>query len=243
MLERLPTAQKAKIDRSGPNMTGRRLLYALLFSVTMSGMLGLCAVALSAGGFGPIDLVIVSLFALTLPWMVIGFWNAVIGFIVMHFTPDPMAALIPASGDIRDDEPVTTTTAILVCIRNEVPERTIRNLEPMMIGLTATGCADRFQVYVLSDTSDAEIAFNEETRFGAFASRWRDRIALTYRRRAINTGYKAGNIRDFCDRWGRDHDFALVLDADSFMTAAAILRLVRIMQADSRARRPPACPG
>jgi membrane glycosyltransferase len=234
VLERLPTAQKAKTDRSGPNMAGRRLLYAVLFSVTMSGMLGLCAVALSAGGFGVIDLVILSLFALTLPWMVIGFWNAVIGFIVMHFTPDPMAALIPASGDICDDEPVTTTTAILVCVRNEVPERTIRNLEPMMIGLTGTGCADRFQVYVLSDTSDADIAANEEMRFGAFASRWRDRIALTYRRRAINTGYKAGNIRDFCDRWGRDHDFALVLDADSFMTAAAILRLVRIMQADAK---------
>ena len=68
------------------------------------------------------------------------------------------------------------------------------------------------------------------------SARWRragrDRIAITYRRREINTGFKAGNIRDFCERWGGEHEFAVMLDADSFMTADAILRLVRIMQAD-----------
>ena len=50
----------------------------------------------------------------------------------------------------------------------------------------------------------------------------------------INTGFKAGNIRDFCERWGEQHEFAVTLDADSFMTADAVLRLVRIMQADPR---------
>ena len=76
------------------------------------------------------------------------------------------------------------------------------------------------------------IAGNEEACFAALASRWRDRVAITYRRRTVNTGYKAGNIRDFCERWGSKHDFAVTLDADSFMTADAVLRLVRIMQAD-----------
>jgi membrane glycosyltransferase len=37
----------------------------------------------------------------------------------------------------------------------------------------------------------------------------------------VNTGYKAGNIRDFCDRWGGDHELAVTLDADSFMTSDA----------------------
>ena len=60
----------------------------------------------------------------------------------------------------------------------------------------------------------------------------RARLAITYRRRAQNTGFKAGNIRDFCERWGAQHDFAVVLDADSLMTAKAVIRLVRIMQAD-----------
>jgi membrane glycosyltransferase len=42
-------------------------------------------------------------------------------------------------------------------------------------------------------------------------------MQLTYRRRADNPGFKAGNIRDFCERWGADFDFMLVLDADSLM--------------------------
>ena len=65
-------------------------------------------------------------------------------------------------------------------------------------------------------------------------NRWRGRLAVTYRRRDINTGYKAGNIRDFCERWGAQHEFAVTLDADSFMTADAVLRLIRIMQADQK---------
>ena len=85
---------------------------------------------------------------------------------------------------------------------------------------------------MLSDTSDLAHAAIESRHFAELANAWRGRIALTYRRREVNTGFKAGNIRDFCDRWGDQHDFALVLDADSLMTADAVLRLVRIMQAN-----------
>ncbi len=212
-------------------MTGRRLLFGVLFAATMAGSLGLMALALSAGGFGIADFAVIAMFALTLPWMVAGFWNAVIGFMIMRST-DPIAAVIPVAAKIRGNEPVTASTAILLCIRNELPDRMIRNLEPMMAGLS--GCGDRFHLYILSDTSDTGIAEKEEARFGELTARWRDRMAITYRRRETNTGFKAGNIRDFCDRWGGDHDFAVVLDADSFMTADAILRMVRVMQADPK---------
>src|SRR5207247_256710 len=96
----------------------------------------------------------------------------------------------------------------------------------------AAGCGERFALHVLSDTSDAKIASDEEACFQAMALRWRDRIAVIYRRREVNTGYKAGNIREFCDRWGSRYDFAVTLDADSVMAVDAVLRLVRIMQAD-----------
>ena len=59
-------------------------------------------------------------------------------------------------------------------------------------------------------------------------------MALTYRRRDDNAGFKAGNIGDFCERWGKDHDFAIMLDADSVMTVDLVLKLVRIMQVDPR---------
>jgi membrane glycosyltransferase len=152
----------------------------------------------------------------------------------MRFAVDPIATIMPSAARVRGDEPVTVSTAILLCIRNELPERMIRNLEPMLAGLAAAGYGERFNLFVLSDTSDAEIAASEEACFAALTSRWRDRVAITYRRRAVNTGYKAGNIREFCERWGSKHDFAVTLDVDSFMTAGAILRLVRIMQADPK---------
>jgi len=210
-------------------MTGRRVLFGVLFAATMAVSLFLMAMALSAGGFSLADFAILALFALTLPWMVTGFWDAMIGFLIMRLA-DPVAAVLPAAAGILGHERITASTAILLCIRNELPERMIRNLEPMLEGLADVG--DRFHLYVLSDTDDTAFAAQEEARFAALAARWQGRIAVDYRRRAHNTGYKAGNIRDFCERWGTRHDFAVVLDADSFMTAGAVLRMVRVMQAD-----------
>ena len=94
------------------------------------------------------------------------------------------------------------------------------------------GVAHLFHVYLLSDTSDPGIVAAEEVCFDAFAAEWRDAVPVTYRRRAVNTAFKSGNIRDFCDRWGSDHELAITLDADSFMAAEPVLRLVRIMQAN-----------
>jgi len=62
----------------------------------------------------------------------------------------------------------------------------IRNLEPMLAGLDNRGCGERFNLYVLSDTNDAKIAGDEEACFAAFTARWRDRVAITYRRRTVN---------------------------------------------------------
>ena len=182
MLERSPP-QAIEADAAGNDLFGRRVLFAVLFAATMAGSLALAALALSPGGFGVVDIALLVLFAVTLPWMVAGFWNAVIGFLIMRFAADPIAAVMPVAARIRGDEPVTASTAILLCIRNELPERMIRNLEPMLAGLDAAGCGERFHLYVLSDTSDAEIAGSEEACFAALASRWRGRVAITYRRR------------------------------------------------------------
>jgi membrane glycosyltransferase len=210
------------------------VLFAVLFAATMAASLALATLALSPGGFGVIDLALLALFAITLPWTVAGFWNAVIGFLIMRFSANPIAAVMPVTSRVHGNEPVTASTAILLCIRNESLERVIRNLEPMLAGLDLSGYGKRFGLYVLSDSSDASIASSEQECFAALSARWGDRISITYRRRAINTAYKAGNIREFCERWGSKYDFAVTLDADSFMTAEAVLRLVRIMQADPK---------
>ena len=53
--------------------------------VTIAVLLALAAYALSAGGFGIADALLLLFFGLTMPWSVIGFWNAAIGFFIMRF--------------------------------------------------------------------------------------------------------------------------------------------------------------
>ncbi len=224
--------QQAVLAAAPVALTLRRILFLALVGLTMAAMIGLLVVALSAGGFGFVDFVLVVLFAITLPWMVIGFWNATIGFLIMRLARDPVATVTATAAGITGREPITASTAVLICIRNEPPERPAAFLMPLLQGLAASEAASHFHIYILSDTDNPSIAQAEERLFAAMAETWRERLRITYRRRAANLGFKAGNIRDFCDRWGKDHELALVLDADSVMTAPAVLRLVRIMQAE-----------
>ena len=208
----------------------RRLVFFVCVALSIGGLLWLAVLALSPCGL--LDIILIALFAVTLPWYVIGFWNAVIGFAIMRFGRDPVGAVLPAARRVSGNEPITTSTAILLCIRNEPPARAAVAAETIMAGLAAAADADRFHFYVLSDTNDPDIAAAEEKQFGALKAAWHDRIPLTYRRRTHNTGYKAGNIRDFCERWGMLHDFAVILDADSVMSVDLLRRLVRMMQMD-----------
>jgi membrane glycosyltransferase len=217
---------------SHSGIADRRVLFATVVLVSIAGLLALAGRALSAGGFGAADGLLLILFGLTMPWSVIGFWNATIGFFIMRFARDPVATVLPAAAWLRGDEPIIASTAITIFVRNEPLQRVIRNIDAMMRELDAAGVADRFHLYVLSDTNQAEITGLEERLFGALAEEWRGRMPVIYRRRAVNTGFKAGNFWDFLERWGGRHEFAVTLDTDSFMTAAAVMRMVRLMQAE-----------
>ena len=211
-------------------LTRRRALFGGLVGVTMLAMLWLATVAVPPTSFGAISFLV--LFAITLPWSVIGFWNAFIGFWIMRLARDPAVTVNPMAASIRGDEPITATTAILMCIRNESPEPVARNLQPLLEGLVAANVADKFHVYVLSDSSIPDVIAEETALVETFTAKWQGVIPVTYRRRAINTAFKSGNIRDFCERWGGNHDFVLTLDADSYMPTDAVLRMVRIAQAN-----------
>ncbi|MDO9013196.1 MAG: glucans biosynthesis glucosyltransferase MdoH [Polynucleobacter sp.] len=210
----------------------RRLIFAVLSLTTVVLMLYLVNQALASNTPLLLRILLLVLFALTLPWMVVGFWNAIIGLILCQCSKDPASLVLPSSMQTNGNEPLTHSTAILLCIRNESPARLIRNLQVMLQGLATDQLAGFFHIYVLSDTNDEGIAKEERDRFEAMSTEWSKAIPITYRCRENNAGYKAGNIADFCGRWGKNHDFALVLDADSFMASHAITRLVRMMQAN-----------
>jgi membrane glycosyltransferase len=230
MLERATTLSATTEGLLTTVLARRRALFAVLIAGTMAAVLWLAAVAVPPYSAGAISFLV--LFTVTLPWSVIGFWNGFIGFLIMRLAQDPAAAVNPLAASIRDDEPVTASTAILMCIRNESPDQVTRNLQPLLEGLVQARVAHLFHVYLLSDSSDPGIIAVEKSCFDAFIAKWQGTTPVTYRRRTVNTAFKSGNIRDFCDRWGSNHDFAITLDADSFMPTHAVLRLIRIAQAN-----------
>jgi membrane glycosyltransferase len=96
---------------------------------------------LSAGGFDALDAVITVLFAMTVPFNAIAFWNAVIGLILMRTKTDLATAINPQLADASDRSPVTAQTALLSCIRNEDADTVGRNLDLMIEDLVASGAA------------------------------------------------------------------------------------------------------
>lgn len=214
-------------------MTSRRLLFAALLAVSFLGLAALMTVTLSPGGYTALDLFILACFLVTLPWTIIGFWNAVIGLLVMRLARNPVAAVCPIA-EPDPNAPLTSSTALLSCVRNEDTETLETNLSAMVSHLVRSGDAGQFTLYVLSDTNMDDIALQEQQLAARLQDRFAGQMEIHYRRRSDNRGFKAGNIEDFCDRWGDRHDFALVLDADSYMSAEAITGLVRRMEANPK---------
>lgn len=215
-------------------MSVRRTLFLSLSLTTAVFMLWLMHSTLSNNTPYLLHAFLLALFSMTLPWMVVGFWNAIIGLVLCQFSKDPTSLVFPKAAAAFQDRPLTSSTAILLCIRNELPERLVRNLQAMLKDLVDNGWGKNYHVFILSDTNESSIAQFEDAAFKKLSDEWKDHIAITYRRRESNEGFKAGNIADFCQRWGTLHEYAIVLDADSFMTGSAMSRLVRIMENDHR---------
>ncbi len=165
----------------------------------------------------------------------LGVCNAALGFWLLHCHRRPLDSVAPFARAGETRRRLGAQTAIALTIRDEDPARALTRLAVMKADLDATGDGARFDWFVLSDTTDARIAAQEEREF----ARWRaeegaDAARLHYRRRSDNIGYKAGNIRDFCERFGGAFEFMIPLDADSLMDGETILRLVRIGEAYPR---------
>ena len=214
-------------------LTRRRQAVLALNLATYAAMLMWALRVLFSGGVDPIGIVLFCCFAVGTPWTVLGFWNAVIGLWLLHCRRDALAVVAPfATGAGR--EPLRIATAVLMTLRNEDPARAILRLRTLKTSIDATGEGNRFGYFVLSDSSDPAIAAAEEQALAAWRAADGGSARINYRRRAHNTGFKAGNVRDFCARWGNDYELMLPLDADSLMAGGEVVRLVRMMQANPK---------
>jgi membrane glycosyltransferase len=217
--------------QSNGELSRRRRLVLVLNVATYIALLSLAATVLGAGGWTVVSWIMFVCFAVGTPWTVLGFWNAVIGLWLLHGARDATTQVAPymAAGDA--DTPITVSTAILMTLRNEDPARAILRFQTVKASVDATGQGAAFTYFLLSDTNKPDVATAEEAAVAAWRATDPDAARIVYRRRAVNTGFKAGNVREFTEQEGRPFELMLPLDADSVMSGDAIVKLVRMMQA------------
>lgn len=208
----------------------RAALIALVLVSFVGFAIGVGAV-LGAGGWTLVDALLYLCILVSAPWTILGFWNAVIGLALLRFVKDPMRLVAPFAADEDEtDAPIASRVAVAMCLRNEDVERAFQRLVAVRESLDATGQGAAFDMFILSDSNDPEVIAQEEALFAANRSRLEGAGAAIYRRRVDNAGFKAGNVRDFLERWGDEYALMLPLDADSAMDGALILRMTRMME-------------
>ena len=133
--------------------------------------------------------------------------------------------------NFRNQDISSTSTAIILPIYNENVVRVYEGLRATYESLAKTGQLDRFDFFILSDSTDPDKWVEEERR-------WYDLIReldalgkIYYRRRLINEARKSGNVRDFLNTWGRRYRYFICFDADSVMRGETLVDLVRLMEA------------
>ena len=213
------------------SLPARRALMAMLCLASMAALAWAMGRVLGGGGWSPATVLFMTLYLIGLPWTLLGFWNSVVGFLILRLCKDPVGYANPAVRRTPQDSAIVTRTAVCLCVRNEDAAAAFARLRVMIDSVAATGEAARFDFHVLSDTSRPEVARAEEEQFAALQARY-PAAGLHYRRRALNTAYKAGNLEEFARRCRDLYQHMIVLDADSVMSGPAMLRLVRVMQAN-----------
>ncbi|RED12112.1 glucans biosynthesis glucosyltransferase MdoH [Pontivivens insulae] len=208
-------------------LTWRRRMVFALNLVTIAALLTALLFVFGEGGWNLTDIVIFVCVMIGAPWTVMGFWNAVIGLWLMHGARDGLRAAAPQMLDVPDAA-LSTRTVLTMFLRNEPPEASFARLVEMRRTLDETGQGAAFDIAILSDTDDLEIAAEEDALFAQ--SRMLLGANAVYRRRTDNTGFKTGNLRSWLSAHGRAYDFFLPLDTDSLMSGPAIVRMVRMME-------------
>ena len=220
--------------QSAASLRNRRIAVAALNIGTYLALALWMGDILGSGGWSLVDAILFACFLVATPWTVLGFWNAAIGLWLLHGRKDGVEQVAPFAAAGASTDPIRLRTAVLMTLRNEDPERAFRRLRTVKRSIERTGEGERFAYFILSDTSTPAVAAAEEAAVAAWRAEAADPERILYRRRLRNTGFKAGNLRDFSETFGRDYELMLPLDADSLMSGRAIVRLVHVMQAHPR---------
>ena len=132
-------------------------------------------------------------------------------------------------------------TAVVMPICNEDVPRVFAGLRATYESLARTDLAMQFDMFVLSDTNDADSRVAEVEAWFETCRALDAFGRIFYRWRQHRIKRKSGNIADFCRRWGRNYRYLVILDADSVMSGDCLTTLVRIDGSQSRRGHHPDC--
>jgi membrane glycosyltransferase len=226
-----PPQSAAPLVTLSPPVVRRGMRIFLFYScaVLLTGVVSVMfADLLWRTGWSASRTVLLVLFVILFLLVAIGCMHGIFGFLLRVFGD---RARITAFADYSKQSLDGTSTAIIVPIYNEDVVRVYEGVRATYESLRQTGHIERFDFFILSDSTDPDKWIEEERRWHELV---RDLGALGrifYRRRFSNEGKKSGNVRDFLNTWGRRYRYFVCFDADSIMRGQSIVRLVQMMEA------------
>lgn len=179
-------------------------------------------------GFDVWKLAHLLLFTILFALLAFGTAQASMGFIIRRRGGD--AFDISRSLDPADDDPLDAPTAVIMPICNEEVGRVIEGMRVIYESVQANGQLGNCDFFLLSDSPDPNHWVEEEAAWLALVQKLGAHGRIFYRKRRSGINKKAGNVADFCRRWGSHYRYMVVLDADSIMGGTAIEKMVRLME-------------
>jgi len=208
----------------------RRLALLVLVVSQVYFFTSAMAAVLPYHGRRMLEMAILILFAILTAWVSLGFWTAIMGFVVKVTGGDRFAISASAAADVPIDEHARTAVIMPIC--NESVARVFAGLRATHESLARTGELQHFDFFILSDSSDADNRVAEVDAWLALCRAVGGFGHVFYRWRQHHLKRKSGNVADFCRRWGANYRYMVVLDADSVMSGECLTRLVRLMEAN-----------
>jgi len=213
----------------------RRLLLGALVILPSIGASVLMSWVLPRHATSGLELIIAVFFGLLFAWISLGLWTAVMGFVVLWRRKDRYAVSAGSEEPLPGEPGSLPKTAVIMPICDEPVGRVLAGLRAIGRSIKDTGASERFDLFILSDTTDPDLAIAEEETWAQWRREEPNGPRVFYRRRRVRVRRKSGNVGDFCRRWGKQYRYMICLDADSVMSGETLVRLVRIME-----RRPDA---
>jgi membrane glycosyltransferase len=215
--------------------TFRRVFIAGLTVVSILGTSAILVAILAQGKFGFTAFLLVAAFVVNMSRVALLFWNSVIGFFLLRGSSKSSTKIWPELEGLETRNPLKTRASVVMTVRDDDVESIFARIKAIRKSLDRTSSGASFDYFVLSDSSMSEKIEAEERAMASWQAEDPSvNRRVFYRCRPTNWGFKPGNIRDFCARWGENYEFMVLLDADSIMSGETIVRLVRIMENNPR---------